>query len=63
MITDCSETVVIFQLQRSTITNEHDVVKSSLALHGGLNPDVKDVFLASASFEFDLENPGMSDII
>ena len=45
--------VVLFQLQTS-----QDVVKCSVALHGGLNPDSKNTFLASASFDFDLEDAG-----
>jgi hypothetical protein len=55
MIADCgSETALVFQLQRSL----DNFVKCSLALHGGMNPNIKDVFLASTSFDFDLEDSG-----
>ena len=57
LITDPVETMLVFQLQRINIGGER-LVKGSLAFHGGFNPDVKSVFLASARFEFDLEDTG-----
>jgi hypothetical protein len=51
------DTMLVFQLQR-IIKDGELRVKGSLAFHGGFNPDVKAVFLASATFEFDLENTG-----
>jgi hypothetical protein len=57
LITDCVETMLVFQLQR-TIDGGELLVKGSLAFHGGFNPDVKAVFLANARFEFDLEDAG-----
>jgi hypothetical protein len=58
LISDCIETIVIFQLQR-LLSGDEITVHSRLALHGGVNPGIENVFLASASFHFDLEHAGM----
>lgn len=56
LLTDCVGTIIVFQLQRTA--SEEPLVKSSLALYGGLNPGIEQVFLASASHDFDLEKEG-----
>mmetsp|Transcript_20400 Transcript_20400/g.30272 ORF Transcript_20400/g.30272 Transcript_20400/m.30272 type:complete len:1520 (+) Transcript_20400:178-4737(+) len=55
--------LIIFQLQTVLISDKRAEIKKdsrlmkvkcSLALHGGLSPDHKNIFLANASFRFDL---------
>jgi hypothetical protein len=57
LISDCVETIFIFQFQRS-FSGDELTINSSLALHGGVNPGVENVFMASASFQFDLAHTG-----
>jgi hypothetical protein len=63
LLTDTDEhepSFLIFQLQSSFVSRGHDEryserrVLCSLALNGGLSAYHKNVFLASASFKFDL---------